>query len=185
MASFCPELETCPVCGARGHCRIHDYYGRRIIDIRNGVPVTDNLCVLRVFCDSCEHAHAILPDIIIPYSGYSLFFILRVLGEYFARLHTVEFLCERYLISQKQLYKWLALWKSHKAEWLGVIHNAGTTDLAFLKQLLRMNSYSVFSPEFIRLTAHSFLQSHGNPILRHPQNARYCQKVFEPDYLFL
>ena len=70
MPKFQPELETCPICGSTGNCHIHDYYGRSIIDFRDGKRQKSDLCVMRVFCDSCEHAHAILPDIIIPYSSY-------------------------------------------------------------------------------------------------------------------
>lgn len=110
----------------------------------------NNLCILRVYCDSCGHAHAILPDFIVPYSSYSLFFILRVLGEFFARLHTMERLCERYGISLKQLYKWLNLRKSHKAQWLGVLPNDETTDLAFLNQLVWKGTYSCFSQDFVK-----------------------------------
>ena len=109
MEHFQPELETCPICGSTGNCHIHDYYSRSIIDFKAGTQVKSALCVLRVFCESCRHAHAILPDIIIPYSSYSLFFILRVLGEYFARLYTIEQLCERFDISRNQFFKWLAL----------------------------------------------------------------------------
>ena len=82
---------------------------------------------MRVFCDSYEHAHAILPDVIIPYSSYSLLFILRLLGQYFAGRFTIEQLCERYEISQNQFYKWLALWKSHKQEWLGILSDLETS----------------------------------------------------------
>ena len=62
MAKFQPEFETCPICGSTGNCHIHDYYGRSIIDFQNGKRQKSDLCVVRVFCDSCEHAHAILPD---------------------------------------------------------------------------------------------------------------------------
>ena len=58
--------------------------------------------------------YAILPDIIIPYSSYSLLFILRLLGQYFAKHFTIEQICERYDISQNRFYKWLTLRKSHK-----------------------------------------------------------------------
>ena len=37
-----------------------------------------------------------VPDFIIPYSGYGLFFILRVLAEYFLHLSTIEGLCRRF-----------------------------------------------------------------------------------------
>ena len=74
MAKFQTHLETCPICGSTGNCHIHDYYGRSIIDFQAGKRQKSDLCVMRVFCDSCEHAHAILPDVIIPYSSYSLLF---------------------------------------------------------------------------------------------------------------
>ena len=100
MEHFHPELETCPICGSTGNCHVHDYYGRSIIDFVTGKQQKSHLCVLRVFCENCQHAHAILPDIIIPYSSYGLFFILRILGEYFSRLYTIEQLCERFGVSQ-------------------------------------------------------------------------------------
>ena len=181
MAKFQPRLETCPTCGSKGNCHIHDYYGRFIIDFRSGAQKKSNLCVLRVFCDSCNHAHAILPDVIIPYSSYSLFFVLRILGEYFAGLSTIEQLCERYGISQNQLFKWVALFKAHKQEWLGFLADAEISDLSFLKNLAAADSYSSFSMEFIRRSSRSFLQSHRNPVPRSPKNARYHQTVFSPD----
>ena len=181
MAKFQPELETCPICRSTGNCHIHDYYGRSIIDFITGTKKKSNLCVLRVFCDSCNHAHAILPDIIIPYSSYSLFFVLRILGEYFAGLYTIEQLCERYGISQNQLFKWVALFKAHKQEWLGLLADAEISDLSFLKDLAVAGSYSSFSMEFIRRSSRSFLQSHRNPVPRSPKSARYHQTVFSPD----
>ena len=181
MALFRPELETCPICGSTGNCHIHDYYGRSIIDFRSGRQEKSDLCILRVFCESCNHAHAILPDIIIPYSGYSLFFVLRILGEYFAGFYTTEQLCERYGISRNQLFKWIALFKSHRQEWLGLLSDAETSGLPFLKTLAAADSYSSFSMEFIRRSSRSFLQSHRNPILVSPKNARYHQIVFVPD----
>ena len=181
MAKFQPRLETCPTCGSKGNCHIHDYYGRSIIDFRSGAQKKSDLCVLRVFCDSCNHAHAILPDVIIPYSSYSLFFVLRILGEYFAGLSTIEQLCERYGISKNQLFKWIALFKAHKQEWLGLLADAEISNLSFLKNLAAADSYSSFSMEFIRRSSRSFLQSHRNPIPRSPKNVRYHQTVFSPD----
>lgn len=181
MARFQPELETCPICGSTGNCHIHDYYGRSIIDFRHCHKQKENLCIMRIFCDSCEHAHAILPDVIIPYSSYSLFFILFVLGEYFAGLHTVEELCERFDISEKQFRKWLDLWKSHKAQWLGALDDFETDDKFFFRQLIQSDSYSDFSINFIRLTTRSFLQSHRNPVVASLKNAHYYQTVFALD----
>ena len=181
MAKFQSGQETCPICGSSGNCHIHDYYGRSVIDFRNGHPEKDELCVMRVFCDSCNHAHAILPDCIIPYSSYSLFFILWLLGEYFAGLCSVERLCEKFGITLNQLYKWLALWKTHKREWLGLLADAETSDAVFLRKIICADSYSTFSMEFIRHLRISFLQSHANPVATDSKNAHYHQTVFAPD----
>ena len=172
MDSFRPELQTCPCCGAKGTCSVHSYYGRSLVDFIGGKPVRHGLCILRLVC-SCGHTHAILPDFIIPYSSYGLFFILRVLAEYFLRLASVEKLCERFLINQNQLYHWLSLFRRHKEVWLGLLSSMESSGLAFLKDLFRMPCYSDFASGFLRRFAVSFLQSHRNP-------ASYCQQRFVP-----
>lgn len=181
MALFQPELETCPICGSSGNCHVHDYYGRSIIDFRAGKWEKSDLCVLRVICDSCEHTHAILPDIIIPYSSYGLLFILRLLGQYFAGHFTLEQLCERYHISVNQFYKWLSLWKEHKQAWLGILSDQDTSNVSFLRNFLLSDSFSSFTMGFILRFGYSFLQSHKNPVPASLKNAHYTQKVFAPD----
>lgn len=74
---------------------------------------------------------------------------------------------------------------SHKEQWLGMLDASETNNAAFYRQLIRLNPYSAFSMDFILITSHSFLQSHRNPILTNPKNARYRQTVFSPDiFLF-
>ena len=172
MDGFRPERQTCPGCGGKGSCRIHAYYDRSLTDFLGGRPVRHSLCILRLIC-SCGHTHAILPDFIIPYSGYGLFFILRVLAEYFLRLSTVESLCERFSITPSQLRRWLQLFWVHKEDWLGALSSMEVSGLSFLKALLMQTAYSDFASAFVRRFAISFLQSHKNP-------APYCQRVFGP-----
>ncbi len=172
MAGFHPEYQTCPYCGADGSCTVHAYYDRSLVDFIQGRQVRHSLCILRLVC-SCGHTHAILPDFIIPYSTYGLFFILRVLAEYFLHLTSVEKLCERFFISPKQLYHWLDLFRRHKEEWMGVLSSMEVSSLSFLKGLFKMPCYSDFASGFVRRFAVSFLQSHKNP-------APYCQQVFGP-----
>ena len=135
MKGFRPELQTCPCCGAKGSCRIHAYYDRSLVDFIDGAPIRHSLCILRLVC-CCGHTHAILPDFIIPYSTYSLFFILRILAEYFLHLSTVEKLCGRFSITSGQLRRFLKLFQLHMEEWLGLLASLETSSLSFLKALL-------------------------------------------------
>ena len=105
MASFCPEDEVCPYCKRKGDCSVHAYYDRCLIDFLNNCVVTSNLKILRVIC-SCGATHAILPDPIIPYRQYTLFFILAVLCDHFIHLIPIEAVCEKYNISIKTFYRW-------------------------------------------------------------------------------
>lgn len=184
MNDFVPERETCPICGSVGSCHIHGYYGRTLIDYHAGSVSTSNVCILRVMCESCHHAHAILPDVIVPYSVYSLLFLLHVLAAYLCETSTIDQICDKFNISRPQLYKWVALWKRHKSEWLGILDELETSDLSFLEHLRSVSSYSSFAQEFTRRFAYSFLQSHKNPIpIRSgTPTAGYCQQVFAPDY---
>lgn len=126
--------------------------------------------ILRLIC-TCDHTHAILPDFIIPYSSYGLFFLLRVLAEYFLHLSTVERLCERFSISLSQLRRWLELFRVQKVEWLGILSSVEISALSFLKALSIQPAYSDFASAFVHRFAKSFLQSHRNPV-------PYCQQVF-------
>lgn len=163
MASFCHEKETCPICGSSGNCHIHAYYGRRIIDFIHGKPSIQEITVLRLVCESCGHTHAVLPDMVIPYSGYGLFFILRVLAEAFLCRSSIEVLCERFHITRNQFYKWKQLFSQHKQEWLGMLEHFETSRLEFLLGIVQLPEYSLFSYSFADKTAYSFLQSHRNP----------------------
>lgn len=173
MARFRPESAVCPCCGSKGNCHIHAYYGREIIDFIHGRRGCGNVCVMRLICGSCGHTHAVLPDILIPYDQYGIFFILRVLAERFLIHRTVEQICDRFSITRGQFYKWLHLWRAHKEEWLGLLASVETSDSSFLKTLAEMDPFSGFAAAFLRLAAHSFLQSHRNP-------ADYRQSAFCP-----
>ncbi len=182
MSRFVPEKETCPICGSRGNCHIHAYYGRTITDFINGKRVRCSLCVMRVICDSCHHTHAILPDHIIPYGTYGLFFVLRVLAEHFFQFRSIESICERYGISDRQFRKWRSLFNSHKKLWLGELENLKASPRSFMKTLVSQ-PYNEFSSGFVSRFSFSFLQSHKNPSVSFNGTAGYCQKIFHPDYM--
>lgn len=170
MAGFRPELETCPVCGVSHECALHASYDRNLIDFISGKPVYHRITVARVICSSCGHTHSILPDLIIPYSTYGIFFILRVIAEYLIHQTSVEKLCLRFCITHSMLYRWYRLFLDHKSLWLAILVSAETSAFSFLKFLV-FQDYSAFSESFILRTSFSFLQSHRNP-------AAYRQTVF-------
>lgn len=172
MLSYSWENETCPWCGSKGNCVSHGSYMRSIADFAHGKTLYGEICVPRLCCTSCWHTHSILPDVIIPYAIYGLFFILRVLAEYFLHLHSVEKLCARFGISVSMLYRWKSLFLSQKREWLGLLASAETAPITFLKKLCLLPLYSAsFACQFVLLSARSFLQSHANP-------ANYRQEFF-------
>ena len=61
---------------------------------------------------------------LIPYSSYSLRFVLTVLEDYFLHVHTVEQICETYQIAHSTLYVFRNLFLSHKQLILGILNDA-------------------------------------------------------------
>ena len=162
METFVPALEVCPYCGSKGNCVPFAYYDRHLVDFIHGQVCDTHIRVLRVQCSSCQHTHAILPDVIVPYASYSLFFILRVLGEYFMHRLTVEALCFKFAISHSLLYKWLDLFYQNKALWLGVLSNLETSPFTFLLELIKLPLFSSFSKDFFLKFGFSFMQAHAH-----------------------
>ena len=177
MAFFCVKAETCPTCKSSGNLNIHSYYKRNLIDFIDGQVIHHTISITRTICESCGSTHAILPDFIIPYCSYSLFFILRVLSEYFLHILSVEALCEKFHITSKQLYKWVKLFHTHEELYTSFINFMDKASGAFIFYLKHLDSYSAFASSFVKTFAFSFMQSHNNP-----PTAHYTQFVFDPDY---
>lgn len=97
--------------------------------------VTHTVTVQRCRCGSCGHTHALLPATLVPYSSYSLRFILSVLRAYFLRTDTVAGICERVGIAISTLYRWKKLFLTHKQLWLGVLEAMHRDHCSFLDQL--------------------------------------------------
>ena len=162
MKTFIPGLEVCPHCGSKGNCVPFAYYDRHLVDFIHGHVCDTPIRVLRVQCSSCQHTHAILPDVIVPYASYSLFFILRVLSEYFMHRLSVEALCSKFAISHSLLYRWLELFYKNKALWLGVLSDLETLPFAFLLDLINLPLFSSFSKDFFLKAGASFMQAHAH-----------------------
>ncbi len=160
---FVPHQESCPSCHSKGNCSYHASYQRSLIDFVGGHPSYRTITVTRLICKSCGHTHAVLPDFIIPYAQYGLFFILRVLAEYFAGILPVMALCSRFSITHSMLGRWLSLFQNHKDVFLGVLESAEVSPLAFVKRILFQEDYSTFGSAFFKVASFSFLQNHATP----------------------
>ncbi len=154
--------EICPTCGSKGNCSPHGHYNRYFIDFKDGSPHCQTLKITRVIC-GCGHTHAILPDPIIPYLQYSLFYILIVLAVYSCHLMTVDRICDVYHITPPVLYRWLRAYDNHRREWQGVLRRMTTDIRHSLYELVNMDHYVCFAVFFIQKTGMSLLQTHANP----------------------
>ena len=153
----------CPLCGA-GNLRKYRNYSRWTLEYRNGQIIQSELHTKRFRCGSCHSSHAFLVALIIPYSPYSLLTVLWALSDYFSHRLTVRQICEKYKISAPTLYRWKARFLHAKSLWLGVLKDAVTSEIQFLKDLLNFPDFMNFERGFMKLMPdhHRFLQGHRN-----------------------
>ncbi|WP_088188889.1 DUF6431 domain-containing protein [Desulfosporosinus sp. FKA] len=149
---------ACPNCGAKHPVwAYHDSYKRYLISYENQSITTDILDITRIICSSCKSTHAILPEIIIPFSSYSLLFILSVLNDYFRSSETVASLCMKYQISVSTLYEWKRLFLIHKKLWLGILEDIYQESIEFLSSMPDINTSEQLHTFFSNVHS-SFLQ---------------------------
>lgn len=126
---------VCPACHAKTCLSPFSSYTRYLVEWAGGTPVTHEVTVQRYQCSSCGHTHALLSSALVPYSSYSLRFILVVLRAYFLHRACVQTICEQAGISVSTLYRWRTLFFAHKALWLGVLESLETSVESFLDGL--------------------------------------------------
>jgi len=156
----------CPKCGALGKLSPHGDYTRYLISFECKQIIERLVNPLRFYCASCKSTHALLPDIITPYSQYSLRFKLIALIAYYERGTTVAAVCENFGIAVSTLYVWRGLMLEHKDLMLGALISLKTSALAFLRNLLKTSNLSKLLGDFFRRHAFSFLQNRPVPATR-------------------
>ena len=90
---FSYHNERCPNCGAGGKLSPYGNYFRYLVSLDGEKIIVSRINPLRFGCVSCGTTHALLPDILIPHSSYSLRFMLTVLVAYFEKNKTVQLRC--------------------------------------------------------------------------------------------
>ena len=123
---------VCPACHAKASLSPFASYTRYLVEWSGSLPATHEVTVQRYLCSSCGHTHALLSSALVPYSSYSLRFILLVLRDHFLGRACVQKICERAGISASTLYRWKTLFLAHKALWLGILEDMGTPAGTFM-----------------------------------------------------
>lgn len=86
----------------------HSSYPRYFCSLENGRFVSKKVRVSVVYCPNCHHYHSVIPyALIVPYSQYSLSFVLSVLYEKIVLHEKVETITRKYDISISTLYRWI------------------------------------------------------------------------------
>ena len=129
-------------------------YKRDLITISHGSGKYQQVTIIR-FRSPDGTTNAVLPDLIVPGSSYSLRFILHVLYYYLKRTCTVNELCGRFQISVSTLYAWIHLFESHYASWARSIFNAGKLHM---EMLAIVHAIPSFPSLFLSTFHHPFMK---------------------------
>jgi len=166
---FSYHNERCPYCGAVGKLSQYGDYSRNLVSIDGEKVIESNIRPLRFECVSCGKTHALLPDIIVPYSQYSLRFMLTTLVAYFERSKTVLAVCADFGIAVSTLYAWKHRLLEHKDLLLGMLESLKEPVQIFLRGLLASVRLSEQLSNFFNSYAFSFLQNRSKATTRsHP-----------------
>ncbi len=155
VSGFKPFECSCPACGAIGHFREIGSYERDLVSAHNRIRIDTRLKIRRFQCQSCEHTHALLPDVLIPYGSYSLRFILIVLLDYLNRTGTVADLCQYWNIAISTLYDWIHLFINQYNSWCRVLDRILWVSRNSVSSIVQAPA---FPSEFFSCFGFSFLQ---------------------------
>lgn len=156
--SFRHQKARCPHCGANGKLASHGDYARHLVAHVSGETVDSLVRPNRFKCGSCKRTHALLPDITVPYSPYSIRFKLCALVAYYERDTTVREICCRFGIAVSTLYEWKALFTTHIELLFGVLQGLAEPAAVFLRGLLQSGSLSDTLRDFHSRLGRSFMQ---------------------------
>jgi hypothetical protein len=149
----------CPRCGAVGKLSPCGGYFRWLAYRWKRKNSDIRVWIRRFGCESCGATHALLPDILVPYSMHSLNFKLTVLIAYFERDCTVVSVCAEYGIAVSTLYEWLHLLADHKDLMIGIMLSRKTTAPIFLHNMIDSGDISELIRSFYNKHGFSFMQS--------------------------
>lgn len=101
------QAPACPSCGApQSKYHRNGSYKRHFVCYEDGNVCSRTITIRSVRCSSCMRTHALLPSVIIPWSSFSLGFIISLLYARVAgKFPSVLSLCEHFDISESTYYR--------------------------------------------------------------------------------
>lgn len=129
-------------------------YSRQYTIFKDGKIIYDILNIPVFYCENCNHYHAFLPHhFILPYSQYSISFILCALFDKKYSDMTVNEIVDKYHISVSTLYRWIKRY-NHYLTYYHSLRNKYKEEL--IKSL--MNHYSELLDDIFDICAHALFQ---------------------------
>ena len=179
MDSYNPDSHRCERCGKEVWASENaGSYTRGFVYPKDGSPAFAKIRVPLILCEGCgcsldgsgrvdgDYKHAILPMTIVPFTAYSLLFILTVLDAYANRTCTVVEVCAHWQIAVSTLYVWKKRYKEHYDAWARSIENplnsqdnvpSSGSGMAFRKAMIQsLATIRSDLPKFIKAFFHRF-----------------------------
>lgn len=129
-------------------------YTRNYVTFKGNKIINDFIKIPVYYCSTCNHYHAFLPHhFILPYSQYSIPFILCVLFDKKYSDMTINEIVEKYGISVSTLYRWRDRYM-HYLAYYQRLRNKYKCEL--LKALI--NHYSELLDDMFDISAHALFQ---------------------------
>lgn len=174
------QLKKCPVCHAPADFLHKDgHYERDFISYEKGTVMGDRITICCVECSSCDHSHALEPSVIVPYSSYSLGFLLHLLyAKLTGAFPTIESLCSYFDISVSTYYRIYKRFLEDNILMKQIMETAGILHVwkndrekfhAFLDQYFKSSGRSFLQP-YVRLRPKVLLKNISPDVSRYFDN---------------
>jgi hypothetical protein len=148
---------VCPSCGADNLYPNYSSYERTMISFDENGRKEIIVSIPRCKC-SCGKTHALIPDILIPFSSYSLRFILITLWKFMCRKTSVEVFCYEHCIAVSTIYKWIHLFRLHYNLLVGAINEISKLSTDAITYIVSTQN---LTGSFFNRFHFSFLQNRG------------------------
>lgn len=162
MENLCfSEAPGCPSCGApRSKYRRNGSYPRHFVCYEHGSVCSHTITIRSVTCSSCMRSHAMLVSVIIPWSSYSLGFIISLLyARVTGKFPSVLSLCQHFDISESTYYRLRKRFTLDSKELLAAL-NTLMEVLDLMESLFSSDPMDIHSALslFFRSAGYSFMQ---------------------------